>query len=140
MRSMETGRKNGAATLPSSIFNCWRCACQRSQRRTPFETTKGAKTIVPNATIKAASEINNRRFFGIRAHCFNGKSFARKAASQIILLLYGGRFDLRRVSEDKLERLTRADPLRSEEHTSELQSPVHLVCRLLLEKKNRHSR
>src|SRR5690348_11290066 len=27
-------------------------------------------------------------------------------------------------------------PLRSEEHTSELQSPVHLVCRLLLEKKN----
>src|SRR5438552_12558761 len=32
----------------------------------------------------------------------------------------------------------RDDPglLRSEEHTSELQSPDHLVCRLLLEKKN----
>src|SRR5258708_8932957 len=28
---------------------------------------------------------------------------------------------------------------RSEEHTSELQSPDHLVCRLLLEKKNRAS-
>src|SRR6266487_7093427 len=28
-----------------------------------------------------------------------------------------------------------ATALRSEEHTSELQSPVHLVCRLLLEKK-----
>src|SRR5690348_17384433 len=28
---------------------------------------------------------------------------------------------------------------RSEEHTSELQSPVHLVCRLLLEKKNGHN-
>src|SRR5438876_4630274 len=28
---------------------------------------------------------------------------------------------------------------RSEEHTSELQSPVHLVCRLLLEKKNQAS-
>src|SRR5690348_18460450 len=27
---------------------------------------------------------------------------------------------------------------RSEEHTSELQSPVHLVCRLLLEKKKKH--
>src|SRR6266487_6111520 len=27
---------------------------------------------------------------------------------------------------------------RSEEHTSELQSPVHLVCRLLLEKKKTH--
>src|SRR5258708_9613137 len=31
----------------------------------------------------------------------------------------------------------RAQLLRSEEHTSELQSPDHLVCRLLLEKKNR---
>src|SRR5690348_17686811 len=28
---------------------------------------------------------------------------------------------------------------RSEEHTSELQSPVHLVCRLLLEKNNDRS-
>src|SRR6266581_3330726 len=28
---------------------------------------------------------------------------------------------------------------RSEEHTSELQSPVHLVCRLLLEKKTRNA-
>src|SRR6266487_2962469 len=31
---------------------------------------------------------------------------------------------------------TRSSSRRSEEHTSELQSPVHLVCRLLLEKKN----
>src|SRR5947208_12533452 len=30
-----------------------------------------------------------------------------------------------------------AEPARSEEHTSELQSPDHLVCRLLLEKKKR---
>src|SRR5437762_8126902 len=29
-----------------------------------------------------------------------------------------------------------ARPMRSEEHTSELQSPMYLVCRLLLEKKN----
>src|SRR5690348_17442548 len=32
-------------------------------------------------------------------------------------------------------RSGRAAASRSEEHTSELQSPVHLVCRLLLEKK-----
>src|SRR5256885_6293084 len=31
-----------------------------------------------------------------------------------------------------------ATPPRSEEHTSELQSPCNLVCRLLLEKKNIH--
>src|SRR5690348_17822924 len=36
------------------------------------------------------------------------------------------------------ECLRRGSPLRrSEEHTSELQSPVHLVCRLLLEKKKK---
>src|SRR5687768_18096810 len=40
-----------------------------------------------------------------------------------------GRADRRRVRAD-----ARAD--RSEEHTSELQSRLHLVCRLLLEQKN----
>src|SRR5689334_23523223 len=34
------------------------------------------------------------------------------------------------------ERLDDASVDRSEEHTSELQSQFHLVCRLLLEKKN----
>src|SRR5687767_15467042 len=38
-------------------------------------------------------------------------------------------------------RAVDAEPLRSEEHTSELQSLAYLVCRLLLEKKNhRHRR
>src|SRR5256885_3522545 len=32
-----------------------------------------------------------------------------------------------------------AEVVRSEEHTSELQSPCNLVCRLLLEKKKRNS-
>src|SRR2546426_2227706 len=35
-----------------------------------------------------------------------------------------------------LARERHLDELRSEEHTSELQSPCNLVCRLLLEKKN----
>src|SRR2546422_3102733 len=35
------------------------------------------------------------------------------------------------------ERADRERVLRSEEHTSELQSRLHLVCRLLLEKKKR---
>src|SRR3712207_7806980 len=33
-----------------------------------------------------------------------------------------------------------AETERSEEHTSELQSRQYLVCRLLLEKKNKHAR
>src|SRR2546426_9757457 len=53
----------------------------------------------------------------------------RKAMLEDIATLTGGRM----IAEDlgiKLENLQR-----SEEHTSELQSPCNLVCRLLLEKK-----
>src|SRR5256885_9425082 len=38
--------------------------------------------------------------------------------------------------QQKFQRKQRAH--RSEEHTSELQSPCNLVCRLLLEKKKKH--
>src|ERR1039457_7443210 len=41
--------------------------------------------------------------------------------------------DLHRPGEDYSVQL-----MRSEEHTSELQSPCNLVCRLLLEKKKQH--
>src|SRR5687768_17916995 len=65
-----------------------------------------------------------------------------------------GDFDPRDVRPDRLERpavfdrrlgleveqvqMARPAVGRSEEHTSELQSRLHLVCRLLLEKKNTH--
>src|SRR5258708_30830128 len=47
---------------------------------------------------------------------------------------------IRRVVDDLLSQrsvILNTPPVRSEEHTSELQSPDHLVCRLLLEKKKR---
>src|SRR2546422_4529274 len=40
-------------------------------------------------------------------------------------------------SPEPLPHAQRASNLRSEEHTSELQSRLHLVCRLLLEKKKK---
>src|SRR5258708_14607843 len=39
------------------------------------------------------------------------------------------------ITHDSISKGDTAPPTRSEEHTSELQSPDHLVCRLLLEKK-----
>src|SRR2546422_6304152 len=51
----------------------------------------------------------------------------------------------RQIERDRQARLPRGEEMpkprvrllrRSEEHTSELQSRLHLVCRLLLEKKN----
>src|SRR5258708_31893816 len=53
----------------------------------------------------------------------------------------GGREGCRRSPQDaaqvRLHRIGVRRQPRSEEHTSELQSPDHLVCRLLLEKKKK---
>src|SRR5690348_7398716 len=79
--------------------------------------------------------------------------YVKRAGSEIKILAGGG------MSFDKIQELANSTDMhefhvgtaareqgrvtrervevRSEEHTSELQSPVHLVCRLLLEKKKR---
>src|SRR5690348_18200548 len=45
--------------------------------------------------------------------------------------------DVKSMSSRSIRTMSRIESRRSEEHTSELQSPVHLVCRLLLEKKKK---
>src|SRR3989449_7801267 len=46
--------------------------------------------------------------------------------------------ELDRIVEQVVRYAVRFLDARSEEHTSELQSRLHLVCRLLLEKKKKH--
>src|SRR2546426_8523717 len=53
--------------------------------------------------------------------------------SKIINLSLGGA-----TNDTTLQRAV-ASAIRSEEHTSELQSPCNLVCRLLLEKKKKYN-
>src|SRR5437879_9905748 len=50
---------------------------------------------------------------------------------------YGLRLDKTVFGGKWLRRAPGSQPWRSEEHTSELQSPMYLVCRLLLEKKKK---
>src|SRR5690348_17951268 len=62
------------------------------------------------------------------------------ASGGLLLMLLGGiGVYLRAIPHNLwrwfLDQVTMSITIRSEEHTSELQSPVHLVCRLLLEKK-----
>src|SRR5260370_23270731 len=61
----------------------------------------------------------------------------RRAAK--LTRISGGRRLIRRIAQPdrapEVERLATGRPARSEEHTSELQSHLNLVCRLLLEKK-----
>src|SRR5258708_31324921 len=54
----------------------------------------------------------------------------------LALLSFAGRSDFTARHHLNFESMQRP---RSEEHTSELQSPDHLVCRLLLEKKKKMS-
>src|SRR5260370_9444016 len=64
------------------------------------------------------------------------------AAKSQFLVVEPGKVVLRRVlhrivvGKISLQHNLFSRPLRSEEHTSELQSHLNLVCRLLLEKKN----
>src|SRR5207244_12651746 len=57
---------------------------------------------------------------------------ARASAVRIELHLVGGSA---LIGHDFQVRIAQEGRIRSEEHTSELQSPDHLVCRLLLEQK-----
>src|SRR2546426_12331923 len=59
-------------------------------------------------------------------------------ARAVLVDVVPGALQLPRVEvADPLARLAQGRGLRSEEHTSELQSPCNLVCRLLLEKKKK---
>src|SRR5438270_4944259 len=49
-----------------------------------------------------------------------------------------GRVSISTTTSSGCTRRTRRTPMRSEEHTSELQSQSNLVCRLLLEKKKKN--
>src|SRR2546430_6974831 len=71
------------------------------------------------------------RSFSPFGHPFSGRD---------LILLLGGLFLLwksTREIHDKLEGEEGRQNVRSEEHTSELQSQSNLVCRLLLEKKEK---
>src|SRR5690348_17883286 len=63
----------------------------------------------------------------------------RHAARKFVPAGFRGRRHARdrRMAVDERGTARSRDRSRSEEHTSELQSPVHLVCRLLLEKKKK---
>src|SRR5207248_9088286 len=59
----------------------------------------------------------------------------RRAASVVSVTLPKSLSDARRALRSSAPSARRSSAARSEEHTSELQSPYDLVCRLLLEKK-----
>src|SRR5690348_18183657 len=88
-------------------------------RRCPLHAREAAVALDERADVGVGVRLGLSRCGGLGARLT--PRFALHTASTAISTSVMGR------------RLTCAT--RSEEHTSELQSPVHLVCRLLLEKK-----
>src|SRR5256885_9873071 len=77
-------------------------------------------TLFPYTTLFRSPRSSRRR----RASCVHSRACWRKAQRSSSITAFRKRSTTIR---------------RSEEHTSELQSPCNLVCRLLLEKKKHHS-
>src|SRR5689334_23543011 len=77
-----------------------------------------------------------------RSTLFPYTTLFRSARAPRAARLPRGRGPLRRLPRSGAGRRRHLPvaPLRSEEHTSELQSQFHLVCRLLLEKKKKSKR
>src|SRR5438876_4422401 len=78
-------------------------------------------------------------FCSVYVHPRHLHSFPTRRSSDLIMLRQalspGIHLVFRNAKRDVSRALAFRKTRRSEEHTSELQSPVHLVCRLLLEKK-----
>src|SRR5690242_21441828 len=70
------------------------------------------------------SYFSDRRGGGLNGRQFSGRRLRKRLVIE------------RRIAVGRGQRSCRVPAPRSEEHTSELQSHVNLVCRLLLEKKN----
>src|SRR5689334_24668378 len=93
-----------------------------------------------SAGVEIPDSVMTRRLEGICGN--NDKVVSSRVSKERRLRLLMPRSDVRsrRASSSSLASCTSTNTLmfniRSEEHTSELQSQFHLVCRLLLEKKN----
>src|SRR3989442_6689288 len=99
-----------------------------------------AKAACTRRTSSRSSVSGRAMSCGVCAHANAPTSISRSrghAGEHVVERLVGQRADL--VAGERLDRMLHHDR-RSEEHTSELQSRPHLVCRLLLaKKKNEHS-
>src|SRR5207248_8371628 len=100
--------------------------------RGPIDSRDRTRTRSARRSARARSEQRRRRPpSSSRRACRSGSRTARPAAPP---------WSTRRRTvgcDRSLRAVARATSRRSEEHTSELQSPYDLVCRLLLEKKKK---
>src|SRR5579863_8701829 len=111
-----------------------------SRRRCRLRTSSVCSTPRLCSTINSCASANGSpttillRWAKSSAACFRWRR-SSNGASATELLTLGVLRCIWRASQ--VRRRDPGEHRRNEEHTSELQSPVHLVCRLLLEKKKK---
>src|SRR5690348_6339974 len=102
-----------------------------------------AKELGPRVNQESAKQVDDPIEAANQAHAHHDEDAAHDERAQYapekhLVLLPAGNAEIAENQQED-EQIINAegelDQVRSEEHTSELQSPVHLVCRLLLEKK-----
>src|SRR5690606_39713181 len=104
-----------------TVFLRWPLRCRRGLHS--FPTRRSSDLAGPSRAPAAAIPIPAARAPRcVAARSWHGSRKAGDRAGEI----------------GRIKGLQILDPLRSEEHTSELQSRENLVCRLLLEKKKKH--
>src|SRR5256885_11433126 len=94
-------------------------------------------TLFPYTTLfrsgDEARDVNGVKVLATIAHGLDANG-SRQLSDTLLTRLKSGVVVLGRADEEKASIIVRvSDDLRSEEHTSELQSPCNLACRLLLE-------
>src|SRR2546425_8985408 len=109
--------RNANATVP----RCWYTLVRN--RPTP------GTPIAKSASLCSANSFTCRGVMICSASDFSSSGFMGFESS-------GTSSPFKRIVAGRPTLRSRSDALRSEEHTSELQSLAYLVCRLLLEKKN----
>src|SRR2546422_4914781 len=102
-----------------------------TRRESPSSLIRGLK---PTATLRCRSAASSLRdaadAVGVE-YMWSHDDCRRLASTEHILLLV--------IDFVSVEKGAKSITRRSEEHTSELQSRLHLVCRLLLEKKKKQT-
>src|SRR2546422_6619344 len=104
---------------------------RRPPRSTLFPYTTLFRSTRTISLVKPSTSIGSSRIAASPATSGNDDAFELRTGQPHAMASNTGRHGVR-LPGPQLERIIIA---RSEEHTSELQSRLHLVCRLLLEKK-----
>src|SRR5690348_3280028 len=141
-------RRNASETSPWAAENKANCTTRMGKRICPLARAKNATIHASQTSKRSARKTPNRVSLGLpdptgpsTACSANRKMHANgsSSAKRVHLGALSQRSAISQFNQaPKASRSANASAtaaIRSEEHTSELQSPVHLVCRLLLEKK-----